>query len=111
MLKAQHDSALAAQAAGEQRLTASSSELKALQTEHATRQAELSSVSAERDRLTQAGVAHATEVSQMQRELSTSQVQLDNSKEQHRQVLEKLTAHEAGLTQLQQQYFQTGNTP
>jgi len=109
-LKAQHDSALAAQAAAEQRLAASSSELTALQTRHATQQAELSSISAERDRLTQAGTIHTAELSQMQRDLSTSQVQLDNSREQHKQVQEKLTAHEAGLTQLQQQHYQTGDS-
>ena len=63
---------------------------------------------AERDRITQAGAAHAAELSQMQRELSTSQVQLENSKELHRQVQEKLTAHEAGLTHLQQLHYQTG---
>ena len=107
-LKAKHDSSVAAQAAAEQRLTYSASELKALQTEHATRQAELAAVSSERDRMTQAGAAHAAELSQMQRDLSTSQVQLENSKELHRQVQEKLTAHEAGLTQLQQQHYQTG---
>lgn len=107
-LKAKHDSSVAAQAAAEQRLTHSTSELRALQTEHATQQAELASVSAERDRMTQAGVSHAAELSQMQRGLSTCQVQLENSKELQRQSQEKLTAHEAGLTQLQQQYYQTG---
>ena len=107
-LKAQHDSALTAQSAAEQKLGYSSSELRALQTEHATRQAELISVTAERDRLTQAGVAHANELTQMQRDLSTSQVQLENSKELHRQAQEKLSGHEAGLSQLQQQHFQTG---
>ena len=107
-LKAKHDSSVAAQAAAEQRLTYSASDLKALQTEHATHQAMLAAVSAERDRMTQAGAAHVAELSQMQRELSTSQVQLENSKELHRQVQEKLTAHEAGLTQLQQLHYQTG---
>lgn len=107
-LKAKHDSSIAAQAAAEQQLTHSASELRALQTEHAIQQAELASVSAERDRLTQAGASHAAELSQMQRGLSTCQVQLENSKELHRQSQEKLTAHEAGLTQLQQQYYQTG---
>jgi chromosome segregation ATPase len=110
VVKAQNDSALAAQAAAEQRLAASSSELNALQTRHATQQAELSSVSAERDRLTQAGTTRAAELSQTQRDLSTSQVQLENSREQHKQVQEKLTAHEAGLTQLQQQHYQTGDS-
>ena len=107
-LKAKHNSSVAAQAAAEQRLSYSASELKALQTEHATHQAEFAAVSADRNRMTQAQVAHAAELSQMQRELSTSQVQLENSKELHRQVQEKLTAHEAGLTQLQQQHYQTG---
>ena len=107
-LKVQHDSSVFAQAAAEQRLTYSTSELHAVQTELTTRQAELASVSAERDRLTQAGVTHAAQLSQMQRELSTSQVQLENSKELHRQVQDKLTAHEAGLTQLQQQHYQAG---
>ena len=65
-------------------------------------------MTAERDRLTQAGVTHANELIQMQRDLSTTQVQLENSKELHRQVQEKLTGHEAGLSQLQQQHFQTG---
>ena len=99
---------MAAQAAAEQRLSYSTSELRALQTEHAVRQAELGSVTGERDRLTQAAVAHAAELTQMQRELSASQVQLENSKELHRQLQEKLTAHEAGLTQLQQQHYQAG---
>ena len=103
VVKAQNDTALAAQAAAEQRLAASSSELNALQTRHATQQAE-------RDRLTQAGTTRAAELSQTQRDLSTSQVQLENSREQHKQVQEKLTAHEAGLTQLQQQHYQTGDS-